>query len=276
MILFGLVCFRENYNESITFIDLYNSYIESKISDKRLDIFIFDNTDLNNWEISYNAKKLNNISLHYFHDVTNPGISYAYNKIAEYAVKNGFSHIVFLDQDTHLPIDFYDQYCNSILGNNIQIAAPIIMNGDHIFSPSKYRNYRSINLRAVNEFQLDLRNHTCINSGLLIHTSLFFQSGGYNNDLRLDFCDHEFIRRVSKYADKLVVLPVKLKQSFSTEVNSLDKAVFRYKIFLKDLLSLKKINNSGSKLFFFIDLPHLIRLTLQYKTFKFIGIRIRI
>ncbi|WP_370895463.1 glycosyltransferase [Chryseobacterium gossypii] len=274
MILFGLVCFREKYNKSITFIDLKNSYKYSNNPNKKLNLFVFDNTDSNDWCVSF-ERNTDGVFSYYFHDPKNPGISYAYNEIAIYAKKNGYQYIIFLDQDTHLPIDFYDQYYNFVTQNNVSIAVPVIMNGNLIFSPSKYKNYRSINLHTLNDSQINAKTHTCINSGLLVETSFFFKVGGYNNSLRVDFCDHEFIRRVSKHTDKITILPVILKQSFSTEVNSLDKAVFRYRIFLRDLFSFKKINNSSIRMFFFIDLPHLIRLTWQYKTLRFIRIRLQ-
>src|SRR5690606_15608215 len=116
-----------------------------------------------------------------------------------------FDYVVFLDQDTELPMNFYDAYSEFVHNNDIEIAAPTIMVENLIFSPSGYKNYRSINFHKLNELQngyINSKSNTCINSGLLIKTDFFFKVGGYNRELRLDFCDHEFIKRVSKHTEK--------------------------------------------------------------------------
>ncbi|WP_299176856.1 glycosyltransferase [uncultured Chryseobacterium sp.] len=270
-ILFGIVCFREKYYESETFKNLFYSFLNNNENEK-LNIYVYDNTDIADWHIS-DYKYESNINLNYLHNFQNPGISHAYNEIAYFAKKNGYEYIVFLDQDTELPINFYKEYKTYIQNSEVDIAIPIVKTGQIIFSPSKYSNFRSVNLKNLQQIYISSKDHTCINSGILIKTDFFFKVGGYDKRLRLDFCDHEFIRRVSKYKEQIKVIPIILNQMFSTEINSLEKALFRYKFFLRDLSSFKKINNNDIRIFFFIDLLHLIRLTIQYNTLKFIKIR---
>ncbi|WP_265427122.1 glycosyltransferase [Chryseobacterium sp. YIM B08800] len=278
-ILFSIVCFRENFKKTETFTDLIFSFNNKekkidKIDNSNLNIFIYDNTDIDEWDVSVHENEFESVNIKYEHNKNNPGISYAYNQIADYALQYGYEYIVFLDQDTKLPIDFYETYINYIENKNFEIAVPIIMTGDKIFSPSIYTNFRCKNFDNINEKNSFSKNITCINSGLLIKTDLFFLVGGYNEKLRLDFCDHEFINRILKVVAQINLIPIQLHQTFSTETNSVDKALFRYDIFLHDLFVFKKINNNNIAINFFLDLPHLIRLSAKYKTLKFFTKRI--
>lgn len=265
-ILFGIVCFREKFWETLSFKTLVAS---AKSTNKQISIFIFDNTDNENWNIEEEYNPVNTHTLQYIHNPNNPGISVAYNTIAKYARDNQFSHIVFLDQDTELPEDFFSEY-EKKAENSVNIAAPIIFSNDRLISPGIYKNYRSSFYKTINQDKIELKNNSCINSGLLIKTVFFYEVGGYDEALRLDFCDHEFIKRVGELTKFLNIIPIRLEQNFSTNTNSLDKALFRYSLFTKDMKAFKKINHNDYKITLFVDIPHLIRLTLQYKSLAFI------
>lgn len=265
-ILFGIVCFREKFWETLSFRTLLSS---AKSTNKQISIFIFDNTDNENWNIEEEYNPVNAYRLQYIHNPNNPGIAVAYNTIAKYAKDNQFSHIVFLDQDTELPPDFSLEY-SKIAEKNTEFAIPLIFEKGKLLSPSIYKNYRSYFYDEIKDDVIKSENNSCINSGLMIKTDLFFKAGGYNEALRLDFCDHEFIKRVGKLTKSMNIIPIKLEQNFSTNTNSLDKALFRYALFTKDMKTFKKINHDDYKITLFVDIPHLIRLTLQYKSLAFI------
>ncbi|WP_419870116.1 glycosyltransferase family protein [Chryseobacterium sp. CT-SW4] len=269
MILFGIVCFRENYKDTITYRDLVKSFIHDNISMREiLNVFIFDNTDFADWKVNVSNNNEENVNVSYFHDPSNPGISFAYNKIAQFAKENTFDNVVFLDQDTKLPLDFFYQY-KRFEKKNKDIGVPKIYEKDKLISPSKYKAYRSSFYNEILESQLPIEGNSCINSGILIRTDFFYEVGGYNERLRLDFCDHEFIGRIKNYVRYLNIIPVKLKQNFSTNTNSKEKALFRYKLFITDMKVFKNIHNKFL-VTLFVDLPHLIRLSLQYKSFLFV------
>ncbi|MBM7419201.1 MULTISPECIES: hypothetical protein [Chryseobacterium] len=277
-ILFSIVCFRENFKTTETFKNLVFSFNDKKnkgeLYNSNLNIFIYDNTDIEFWNVDINENEFESVNINYERNKDNPGISYAYNQIANYALKYGYEYIVFLDQDTKLPLNFYETYINYSEIKDMEIAVPIVMTGDKIFSPSIYKNFRCKNFDNINEKLTFSKNITCINSGLLIKTNLFFLVGGYDEKLRLDFCDHEFIKRLLKVTAQINLIPIKLHQAFSTETNSLDKALFRYDIFLHDLFVFKKINNANIAINLFLDWPHLIKLSAKYRTWKFLTKRI--
>lgn len=272
-ILFGIVCFRERFWECTSFTDLIKSY-KTCGSLKEINVFIFDNTDLKDWELEL-PKFPANIKLNYVNFNANPGISFAYNHIADFGNNNHFEWLVFLDQDSALPSNAYEIYENFALTNNENIAAPKVFSDRRLISPSYYKYYRTSPIVEDIGKELKLQNVTCINSGLMISVNSYFSTGGYNGNLRLDFCDHEFIERASQKLSYLNLLDFVIHQDFSTETNDLQKAIFRYKLFLKDLKTYQKIHNNTVLIYLRVDLPHLLRLTLQYKTLEFIKVRFR-
>ncbi|WP_312822089.1 glycosyltransferase [Epilithonimonas sp.] len=265
-ILFGIVCFREKFWETKSFISLLASVENYQ---KPISIFVFDNTDDLGWDAYSSYTTTEFAQVDYKHNPKNPGIAVAYNTIARHAREQHFSHIVFLDQDTELPSNFFSEYLKTI-DLDLDIAAPLIYENRKLLSPSIYKNYRTSFYDKIDNDKIKLKGNSCINSGLLVKTDFFFKIGGYNETLRLDFCDHEFIKRAADNTQFLNIIPVKLEQNFSTNTNPLDKALFRYDLFSKDVKAFKKINKNDIKIALFVDLPHIIRLTLQYKSFAFI------
>jgi GT2 family glycosyltransferase len=271
-LIFSIVVYNEKYWDSVTFKSLLSSYHQSNKNEK-IHILVFDNT------ISPNKftplLEENNVDVTYFSFNENRGISHAYNFLHNVATNKGFEWIVFLDQDTLLPEDFYQVYSNKVKETfHTPIFIPLVkLNTGEIFSPSVYRNFRHYKIPQVTRY-LNLRDHSAINSGLLINCDFFKQLGGYNENLFLDFCDHDFFDKVRKEIDQIEILDVELLQNFSGETNELNNALVRYKIFLRDLNVYKK-NKNKLALFFFVDLPHLLKITYKYKTTKFITDRLK-
>lgn len=272
LVVFSIVVYNEFFWECTVFNSLLLSFSENK-KNEGINIYIYDNTVRSE---NVNLPEFQNeINIKYFSFNENRGISKAYNHLVNLALKDGFKWIVFLDQDTMLPLDFYLKYIDSISEikqTSQKIAVPVVKSEQHILSPFIYKNYRSRFLKEVPSF-INLKKHSAINTGVLINCNYFNKIGGYNDKLFLDFCDHDFFDKLRGSDNKICVINTELKQDFSTNTNTLDKALTRYRIFYKDLKTYKKGRNP-IKLFFLVDIPHLIRLTLQYRTFKFIIYRL--
>ncbi|WP_162031254.1 glycosyltransferase [Chryseobacterium potabilaquae] len=272
MILYSIVSFREDYKESVVYKNLTRSFINSQEINKKLHLFIYDNTDALEWKLNADDETNADIHIYYIHNPDNVGISRAYNVIADFAQNNTFDHIVFLDQDTYLPLNFYSVY-EKFSSLEKDISVPLIYGGEKLISPSRYRLYRSFLYDEITDSYITTRGNSCINSGIMVRTDFFHKVGGYNSKLRLDFCDHEFMGRVKYFTKNLHIIPIKLKQDFSTNTNSKDKALFRYSLFMKDIKIFKQIKNRFL-VTLFVDLPHLLRLSLQYKSFAFLRRRL--
>lgn len=276
-IVFGIVCFREKFWETKSFQSLVESYKKLETKDI-LNIVVFDNTDFNDWDIekSYNLDN-HFINIKYFHDKRNPGIAKAINYFVQYTNEKKIEWVMFLDQDTILPFDIVEKSkdCVSrLLADGNYIAFPKVYSDGKMISPTRYIYYRTKPIDISKKRQLQLRQLTAINSGILINVDFFISSGGYNQDLRVDFCDHEFIERLNNRGWEANILEVKFVQNFSAETDSLEKSIFRYKIYLKDMYVYRRGKNQI--LFFLrVDFAHLLKLTYKYKSFSFIKIRLR-
>lgn len=273
-ILFILVCYKEKYWETASFLSL--TYSHKVTADGMiLNLYIADNTDVGNWNCDPNRVLPDDINI-FYNKYNNPGLSYAYNRGADFAKKNGFSWIVLLDQDTVLPIDFYPTYNNAILNSDIPLKVPItFIDGNRILSPSKYIAYRSILLTEVRKGLHDLQRHSFINTGMLIKVDFYFNVGGYNEEIKLDFTDHDFVARCKKLTNTFEVVDVSLKQDFSSVTNKKEQAITRYHLYLKDLMVFSKNKKNRMLLFINADLLRLLRLTLKYKSLEFIKVRFR-
>ena len=84
-ILFIIVTYKIKYYEANSYISLKGSFLSSNSKyDEKLNIFIVDNTDIDGWDLSNYLEQDENIKVIY-NKFNNPGLSYAYNKGAEYA-----------------------------------------------------------------------------------------------------------------------------------------------------------------------------------------------
>ncbi len=269
-LVFGIVCFREKFWETESFISLIESFKQSA-SYNSITIYIYDNTDFEYWNISNVFEVAENIKIFYFWDSKNSGISAAYNHIAKFANVNGIEWIVFLDQDTILPLDFVKKYFERSEKASKRILFPKVYSNDILLSPSIYRFYRTFKIKKLGN-EIMLKHITAINSGLMIQTNFFLQYNGYNSNLKIDFCDHEFIERLNNKNITAEIINIHLEQNFSGNSNNLQKSLERYKIYLKDLKNYSK-NKNRIMIFFMLDFPHLIKEILRNKSLKFLKIR---
>lgn len=269
-IIFGIVLYKEELQNSVTFISLVDSVlINVKNSNEKVSILVYDNTprsirEKENREYIYNE----NIEIHYFTENQNKGLPYAYNFFADRAGKLGKEWVVLLDQDTELPKDFFAKYLQA--DDEKMVHCPLVLSNGSLMSPSYYKNYRSSLMEVPRKSSISLKNVSCINSGLMVNVDFFQKIGGYNSKLFLDFCDHDFIDKIKKNKiDQLGIIETRLIQEFSAVTNTKEQALYRYSLFLKDLNEYKK-GKSIMVIFFMVDLPRVLKLTFQYKTLKFI------
>lgn len=268
-ILFAIVTYKERYFDCLSFKSLVRSF--DAFGEDKLNVFIFDNTDLNDWNVE--SKEIADVNINYFHQNDNRGISFAYNRIADFALKNEYHWVVFLDQDTTLPVETYQIYIEKTLNKSgAAIAAPKVLSNRKIISPSKFIFYRSLLFKKIDKNILNFKNISCINSGLMINVKLFIALGGYNEKLKLDFCDHDFIEKIKKTEKFLEILKIDFIQDFSSDNNTKEQSIKRYKIFVNDIKQYYRTRNR-ILVFLLIDLPHLIKLIYKHKIVYFFKIR---
>jgi rhamnosyltransferase len=216
-ILVVIVVYSTGYESSASFLSLTRA---AKAFGKKLDLVIYDNKPgehnskpglYDSWNITYVA------------DEANSGVSKAYNEAAKIGLINGKTRLLLADEDTHFPENTFLTYAAAISGHPAEkLFAPVMLTGDdRVISPCIFRFQRGFYGPPVSPGFYDLTNRSLINCGLCIDLKTFETLGGYNEGIKLDFSDHEFIHRFkSVVANQCFIIDLKIKHNLSTAAHN--------------------------------------------------------
>jgi GT2 family glycosyltransferase len=217
-ILLIIVLYKVKLDGCTTFLTLAQSVSQM---DKCVDLFVYDNSPESYQD--YTAEIFKNFIITYQHDPFNSGVSKAYNKGAEIARKMGKKWILLLDQDTIFPLNMISAYLSSIMEfPHETLFAPVMkFNEKKIISPCYFKFMRGFSVSQVNAGLNSLDTYSVINCGMCIDVDAFHENGGYNEDIKLDFSDHDFIRRFRKnVSTSFIVIDLKVKHQLSSEAKN--------------------------------------------------------
>lgn len=135
----------------------------------------------------------------------NEFISFALNQAAEYGVRNGYSHLLTMDQDSFFEIGHFARYIKLIAKRKNEVA---------IYGPNP--NYKEKN--DVGEF---IETNHLITSGSIVDCRVFEKIGFYREDYKIDCLDYEFCLRAAKNNIKSYIITfILLKQDFGHQKKS--------------------------------------------------------
>lgn len=218
------------YKSQLKDTEVYQTLLKNWVGE---EFMIYDNSpdqfDFDDSQLPTNAV--------YVRDINNGGVSKAYNTGAEYAKNKGYSHVLLLDQDTFFPPGTMSLYLQE--ADSTSISAPLLqMKNGHPFSPCYRRGFRTkaVDLPAGDYF---LSDYSPVNSGMCIPLSVFYQAGGYNEQVKLDFADYEFVSRCKRVCNRLTILPFVAVQDFSNDEKDAVKLHFRYLLYLQSAKATK-------------------------------------
>ena len=207
-----LVLYKQNLAESKSFISIKS--FSDKLEEE-LHLFVYDNspTPQKGHLDSINTP---NLTLEYFHDIHNSGVSKAYNMGAQYAKNNSRKWLLLLDQDSIFDQSLFREFvANKKLHNDIYLFVPLLKSGEHYISPCKYylnkgfATKKKITGKTRNKFK------SILNSGIFIEITTFFKLGGYDENVPLYFSDFVFFNRYRKQFDSFVVLDSTINHDLS-------------------------------------------------------------
>lgn len=250
------------YNQKLQNTKTYSSLLVN--TDE--DVFVYDNSPYP----QHVATEVIMPKWKYVSDVTNGGISKAYNLAGRYALLNGYDWMLFLDQDTIFSKGILDEYKDVISQyKEIKLIAAPMKIGEKIYlSPVKAYFYMARPAHSVPEGKMSLNKYFLINSGLAVDVEAFHEVGGYNEKVKLDFSDYEFIRRFKKHYSYFYVLKSISFQSFSNLVESNEQKLHRFDLFCDSLKNCEKktwLDNIG---FFSIVIKRMLALIWQTRSLK--------
>lgn len=206
----------------------------------------------------------------YIHDPSNPGLSHAYNKAAEYASAHGIEWILISDQDTIFPdsaLDIYRLFFERHEKPRMFIPKVKTATGMYL-SPVKSHGYIASLAKNAPEGDIKLKDYAVINSGILVTTNSFLSCGGYNEDVFLDFSDYQFIERFADKYHSAYVINLELLQNFSNISDSPEKKLARFRLFRRSLSGFQSSRRLGRLQLRFIILKRALSLCISTRSLR--------
>ncbi|EOR94025.1 glycosyltransferase, putative [Arcticibacter svalbardensis MN12-7] len=260
------------YNQDITSSKGVETLIKTlDASNSRMKVFVYDNSKYAQYEGDFIYKKLD---VSYVHDSTNSGVSKAYNSGASYARLTHKKWLLLLDQDTLFPDHFMGRYDQAVVENpGAKLIVPVLRTQyKQILSPCRYIHKKGRWLDDVEEGFMDSNLYSPVNSGMLIDLDAFEEAGGYNEKVKLDFADFQFIERFSKKNRSFYVMDMQCIQDFSGFENDKQKLKHRFYLFCDSARNCQKNSASDHFWYFIVVTRRMASLTLKHVDPSFIGI----
>lgn len=259
------VLYNKSYKDSPTMNYLLNSdfYLNG-----RVEIYVADNS----------TKDYSNKNLSIFKNVVyldmqgNRGLSKAYNRaISEIKKRHRLKNtlIVLMDDDSLFPNDYFDTLMNSVDSKN-DIYLPIVtINTGQIISPCREKRGFIKSIKDISE--VNRNNISGINTGMAIKGNIF-NDFSYNEELFLDYVDHDFMRYAKHRNLNIKITNSKIEQEFSLMTDNYKATVNRFKIYRKDIKTYYKKERFGLFHSFYLILYRKYEILYQFRKLQILFI----
>ena len=169
------------YNPDNSVINNVGTYIND------LEIlYVIDNSEQANEIIISQLKESEKV--YYHSNYKNKGIANALNTAAYLAIEKNYKVLLTMDQDS----SFKQGDVKKLLNNYIDLSN----SGLNIGIVCPYHGHKSIKIPKYKKDSKLVR--TTMTSGNIINLNAFTETGGFKEDLFLDYVDHEFCLRLRK------------------------------------------------------------------------------
>lgn len=259
---------KYNLGDIVTIIVLYNCSCRDSISYKRLNEYgvptiVCDNStkDYGNEDI---VEKDGNI---YINMHGNKGLSKAYNTALKY-IDNKYHFICLFDDDTDMGKEYFSKVLDYINTVEADVFLPVVKTQTKVLSPCQFKNKKVIEVR--NSDDIDMNFISAINSGMIIYKDVF-TNFRYNENIFLDYVDHNFMRIMIKQNKRIQIMKDNIiYQDFSIESNSLESAYNRLCILNHDL---KEFYKEDWYTYFKQITAYKLVMIKRFKTLKFLFLK---
>lgn len=224
-----------------------------------MDLFIYDNSPT---EALDETRQLVGWAVQYTHDVSNPGVSAAYNAGAALAAHLGKRWVLLLDQDTVFAPSspaVYAEACDA--HPSCRLFAPVLACGEAVYSPCRLVHGRGRPASDLAPGLHPLAEMQVLNSGLLVSTLLFESTGGYDPAVRLDFSDFVFLHRASRDVSHLCLLELRLEHDLSSHDRDRARVLRRFQIYCEGARAYSRL--TGDRGVFVTMLLRSVRIALR-------------
>lgn len=156
---------------------------------KQVDgIVVFDN--VGNYQDFFDTYK-NKVT--YLTEGRNMGISYALNRIMNQAINNGYEWVLTMDQDTIIPDNMLEEFCQYPLSEKTAIICPQVI------------DKRRVYMHASEDIERYAKTDFCITSASCTNLEIWKSIGGFDENLFIDFVDNDYCKRLRLKGFEIVV-----------------------------------------------------------------------
>lgn len=256
------------YKRLLEDCESFQSVLEMPVGVANLNVFVYDNSP-----DSQQIKNYEGLTITYFHDEKNSGVSKSYNVGVEHANKGQKEWVMLLDQDTSLPKSILEKYYKAINDNsNINLFVPVLkLKNGSIFSPSRYRFKRGFFVDSIKPGTHSLFEYAPVNSGIMVQVEAFQKVGGYNEKVKLDFADFQFVERFRKLYTEFFVLNVECEQDFSDDNGSYESQSVRFRFYCQGAKNIENKSFTDWLQYNIVIFMRAIRLTMRFGKLGFIA-----
>lgn len=256
-VLIVIVLYKSKLEDSSTFRTLRASLRHFSL---KVDLYVYDNSPSVRPDVQFPE-----FNIIYNVDGSNSGLSKAYNAAAAYGKNNRKEWLLLFDQDSNLPADYIEVMLKSVTKYSTHsFFVPILKQHELILSPCKFRFMKGSALRSIGYGPMNFLNVSVFNSGILVRLKLFYEAGGYNEQIQLDFSDHYFVSQVKKVENELVVLPIVIQHELSSHTNDEEKITSRFSQYCVGVRAYGKAKG-GAPLLFLWTFLRAVKLSFTYK-----------
>ena len=250
------------YNISLDESESFRALRGIDSGDRDLSLFVYDNS-----EHPQKIKTYDGLHISYRHDPENSGVSKAYNEGTAHARKHQKNWVLLLDQDTTLPSTLLKRYWEATEKTpELKLFVPVLtLKNGKIFSPCSYRFKRGFHLDTIEKGIHSLQKLSPVNSGMLIDVDTFFEVGGYNEKVKLDFSDFQFIERFRKQHPDFYVMDAECHQDFSDDEMAFESQLKRFKYYCEGARNIEKGRFLDWIQYAIVVFLRASRLTMRYK-----------
>jgi len=218
-----VVLYNCHIRKSKTINSLINSYKKFHVKNpkNKIDLIIYDNSKKKS--VYQNLKKL--INTNYIHDRKNSGLSKAYNYALNYCIKNKSEWLILFDQDSTLPLNYFDQLYYEIKksSNSCVAIVPKVLSNKSMLSPCKVFFGGILRPLSENYYGKNKKEVFAIGSGATILVTYLKEINGFNELFWMDSLDRWLFHTIEKDNYNIWISNIKIKHELS--ITNYDKYI---------------------------------------------------
>jgi len=209
-----IVLYKCEIENSQTINSFYRIFRNNLNSINNINIIIYDNGNNNQSLNILFPEKFN-----YFNSENNDGLAVAYNYAFTRAIENNSDWLLLLDQDTELPLNYFNSLIDSFgkvnTNKKIKAVVPKVYYSNNYFSPSKVLIggiLRPINMDFIGIYDREI---FAIGSGSALKVDFINSIGGFNTNFWLDSLDRWIYHKINEISGEVYVTDIRIKHELS-------------------------------------------------------------